>query len=129
MEFDQAKDIVYGLKPDYDMHDFPIERVPCKSSPNHWQKIKDDPSKKGKDFDYRILDGDVFMPTCEAAQEWVRAKFPEGCQYYTDIDGWTGVRVTYGMEYVTRRAHLDGLISEEFYEAAMENDELMRSGE
>lgn len=137
MKFDEAKDIMYGLKPDWDKDHFPIKHVRPKLAPNKWDAVKNDPHAHGKDFDYRIMDGDVFMPCCDAAQEYVYAKFPEGSTYYTDLDGWTGVKITafpyWSLEQtinnITNQALKDGLLSEELYERCMEDDALARQAD
>ena len=49
-----------------------------KRGPSKWLEIHDDPNAYGKDFDYRVMDGDVFMPLCPAAVEWGYYVLPEG---------------------------------------------------
>ena len=126
---DTVKDIAFGLKPDFDMHHVKTQRLSNKCGVNRWNEVKDDPEAHGKDFDYRILDDNVFMPACDAAQQFVYRFFPEGVTYYCDLDGWCGVVVDSGLDTIIGRAAELGLLSEEFYQLSMENEQVMRQGE
>ena len=93
---------------------------------NRWLEVKDDPTAYGKDFDYHILDGDVFAPDCVAAQEWIRFKVGEDQHWYEVGDFW-GVQVT-RLDEIVASARRSGLIRESDYVEDMnnENDNLMR---
>ena len=118
----------HSLKPDWDAENV-RGREKVKRGPSEWLETRKDKSNFGSDFDYRVLDKDVFMPCCKAAQEWVYYSFPEGLNYYCDLDGFVGVHVEGGLDYVLLAAANAGLISEEEYVANMENEQLMNQGE
>ena len=125
--------IGHGLKPDWDRENV-RGREKVLAGPNRWDEVKDDPKHYGKNFDYRIMDGDVFIPCCVAAQEWVRKQVGETQHWYSDLDGFLGVKMGKGQGYYQgmflKAAARDGLLSEEEYIQSMsENDNLVRQGE
>jgi len=111
----------FGLTDDYSAH--PVntaERV--KAGPNRYAMMKDRIYFYGDNFDYRIMDGDVFMPACEVAQEWLRSKVGEDQHWYTDLDGWCGIAVS-DLEAFKAAAERDGLIDEVDYVENMNEDQ------
>jgi hypothetical protein len=117
-----------GLLPEWDMR--AVIEPKAKRGPSKWLEIHDDSTKYGKDFDFRIMDGDVFMPVCEAAKQWAYYVLPEGLDRYSDLDGNHGWRIPNGLPVLLDAAERDGLLSEEQYVENMnENDNAMRAGE
>jgi len=113
----------FGLKADYEMYP-EREQIRAAGGPSLWDVVRKDKKNFGESFDFRILDDNVLFPTCQAAQEWIYAKFPEDSTYYTlapeDGNEWVGVVVDRGLDDVLRAAERDGLIDEADYCAAME---------
>jgi len=122
--------IGFGLRDDWDEKYVAPITPTVKAKSNRWHEVKDDPEAHGKDFDYRWMDGNVFMPTCEAAQEYVYFLFGEPMHYYSDLDGFYGIKIDeHARKRFIRKTDAVGLISEDEYVANMENEQLMRSGE
>ena len=127
-----APETPFGLKPDYEMYP-EREQVRAAGGPNMWEMVKQYQYNFGDNFDFRILDDNVFFPTCLAAQHWIYNKFPEDSTYYTlapdDGDVWVGVVVDRGLDEVLAAARRDGLVDEADYEMNMRNDMDARAGE
>ena len=94
-----------------------------KAGPNRWEELRYERKAYGGSFDYRIIDGDVFMPPCQASQEWIMSKVTEDQHWILDLDGFFGVAVTQ-LDRILEAAERDGLINEADYTANMENDAL-----
>ena len=97
----------FGLRGDFDMHN--VRRIEPKATrgPSKWLEIHDDANAYGRDFDYRILDSDVFMPLCRAASEWCHHVLPEGLDRYSDLDGNHGYRIPNGLDVLLDAARTD----------------------
>lgn len=111
------------LDPDWDLRGRKREIV--RAGPNKWLYVRGIAKYYGLNFDFRVLDRDVFMPTCIAAQHWLWYSVGEDQKWIT-IDGFSGCQVT---EDMIRAAARDGLLSEETYELSMLNEELSLQGE
>lgn len=124
MKFNEAKEIVYGLKPDYDMHDFRIEGLKHKRGPSKWG---DPDLEYGPQEDYEISelsDGrKVFWARSQAAMEWAYFMFPEGGPRY-GATGFVFEKFEGALRVCAKRDKLMSL--EEFEEAMNEKQELER---
>jgi hypothetical protein len=117
-------DIIDAMK-DISMPRF--DRFHAKRGPSKWLEIHDDRNQYGKDYDFKILDGNCFMPCSPAAQHWIWYVLPEDIDAVTGLDGYVGYVIEHGLEVLLDAADRDGLLSEDEYTKAMnEADEIAR---
>ena len=91
--------------------------------PNNWDSVREDILAHGDCFDYEILDlgeHQVIYPVCEAALQWLYRHLPADCPRW----GAKGFKIeaVYAKPILDRMFD-DGLISENEYVEAMNNEE------
>jgi len=116
----------FGLVSDCDRMNVNRLEPSRQRGPSKWLEIHDDANAYGKDFDFRVMDGNVVMPVCEAAAEYFAYVLPEGLDRYSDLDGNHGYRIPNGLDILLDAAGEDGLLSEERYVENMNEDEQAR---